>query len=506
MPEIKQFKRLNFFRGFLTTEDDWNEGEAYHIQKRMLHNQVLHAPGVVPHYLGGMRVSQRGRGDLNVEVAAGYAIDGSGRDLYLPEPVIKTVNPADFKLPQTVYVTGGYREEPSDFVSYKENLQFKGHKRIAEGVRVDVLAREPDILGEVELARMFLDKGVKQVKDALDPMSPRPNEIDLRYVPLAGVAGSFLKPEVRAEMIDLLAAKQAVYSHMAHSLKITTALDVLHAIITIEMLMISGMVDNRNVFQLFQNLLGLQRGMIDDVERNYPDLSASKEFGTFKWNVESVKIEGRFSREMLQNILATQKNATEAMKSMFAKDLRPRLKVKAEPTVSSEAIYEKIKLRSEDFTESLSYEGRDFKRVDMLDILDEASEKKHHFVIAEERDRYRSRQKQKYPDGVVVEDTGVHFEGGHAQFEIFNVEPNREVMVVTRIDYVRGDYESEVHVNGKKAPNMVVPGNDMKLRWRNWPYAIPAELVTEPVLRVTITPVKTDRDVNMFKIWMYQPM
>lgn len=497
------FKRLNFFRGFLTTEDDWNEGERYHLQKRALHAQALHAPGVVPQYLDGLKVRQRGRGDLNLEVSAGYAIDGQGRDLYLPEPVIKAINPADFRLPQTVYVILSYTEEPTDFVAYKENLQFKGHKRVTEGVKVEVTAREPDLSVEVELARVQLDKGVKAVKDALDPLSPRPNEIDLRYVPQAGVAGSFLKPSDRATLQELLASKIAVYSHMAHVLKISTAMDALHASITLDMMLSAGLVDYRNVFALVGGLINLQRAMIMDVERDHPELSTSKEFGTYKWNVESVKLDRRHSMELLVDILTTQRNATESMKTLFAQALRPRTK-KAEAEVPSELIWEKMKVRSEDFTETLSLEGRDFKRVDLLDIFDDGSEKGHHFAITEEKDRYRSRQRLKYPDGVQVEDVGVHFEGGKLAFEVRGIEPNRDVILITRIDYVRGDYECEVHVNGRKAPNLVVAGNDMKFRWRNWPYVIPAELANEPVLRITLTPVKSERDVNLFKVWSYQ--
>ena len=46
----KAFKRINFFKGFLTTEHDWNDAEAYHIEKRKLHNHLSHAPGVVQGY------------------------------------------------------------------------------------------------------------------------------------------------------------------------------------------------------------------------------------------------------------------------------------------------------------------------------------------------------------------------------------------------------------------------------------------------------------------------
>lgn len=503
--EVKTFKRLNFFRGFLTTEEDWNEGERYHIMKRALHTRAMHAPGVVPHFLKGFRVTQRGRGDLSVEVHEGYAVDGQGRDLYLPEPVIKPINPADFRLPQTIYIVARYIEEPTDFVAYKENLQFKGHKRIAEGVRIEVTAREPEIEQEVELARIYLEKGVRQIKDALDPMAPRPNEIDLRFVPKAGVAGSFLPPRLRAELYELLTAKQLVFSHLAHILKISTALDVLHAVLTMQMLLVSGYVDFRNIFDLWAMLLSLQKTMVEQVEREFPDLSKAKEFGTFKWNVESVKLDRRFTFELLVDVLTTQKNAVEALRTMFSRELRPRLAVRAEPEAPSQVLWEKIKVRSEEFPKNLSVEGRDFVMVDMLDIYDEASEKKHHFTIIDERDRYRSRQRHKYPDGTEVEDVGVHFEGGRCQFEIFNVEPNRDVVVITRIDYVRGDYECEVYVNGRKGPNLIVPGNDMKYRWRNWPYVIPADLVTEPILRVEIVPIRQDRDVNLFTVWFYQP-
>ena len=57
------YKRINFFKGFLTTEKDWNDAEKYHIDKRMLHNRVLHAPGVVFGYGGELRVGARARGD-----------------------------------------------------------------------------------------------------------------------------------------------------------------------------------------------------------------------------------------------------------------------------------------------------------------------------------------------------------------------------------------------------------------------------------------------------------
>src|SRR5688572_15313577 len=89
----KAFKRINFFKGFLTTEHDWNDAERYHLEKRQLHNRHSHAPGAVLGYGGDLRVQARARGDLSFEVQPGYAIDGEGHDLVLWETQIKTIVP-----------------------------------------------------------------------------------------------------------------------------------------------------------------------------------------------------------------------------------------------------------------------------------------------------------------------------------------------------------------------------------------------------------------------------
>ena len=137
--------------------------------------------------------------------------------------------------------------------------------------------------------------------------------------------------------------------------------------------------------------------------------------------------------------------------------------------------------------------------------MDNKSETKHKFEIHQERDRYRSRQKLKYPDGATVEDVGVAYEGGYAEWEITGCTPKKDVVMITRMDYVHGDYETEMYVNGKKVGNSVCPGNDRRFRWRNWPFVIPGEYVTEPTLQIKQVPITAGRDVNMFKIWFYHP-
>ena len=176
------FKRINFFKGFLTTEKDWNDAERYHIEKRRLHNKMMHSPGIIYGYSGDLRVTARSRGDLSVEVQAGYAIDGMGNDLMIHDATIRNISLEEFKLPQTIYIVLRYFEELTDFIAYKENLEYKGHRRVLESCKIEVSQTEPDIAREVELARIYLEKGASRIRDARDPANPQPNEIDLRYV------------------------------------------------------------------------------------------------------------------------------------------------------------------------------------------------------------------------------------------------------------------------------------------------------------------------------------
>src|SRR6188472_2167744 len=182
------FKRINFFKGFLTTEKDWNEAERYHIDKRRLHNKMMHSPGIVYGFAGDLRVTARARGDLSVEVQPGYAIDGMGNDLLIHDATIRNISLEEFKLPQTVYIVLRFCEELTDFIAYKENLEYKGHRRVLESCRVEISQTEPDLGREVELGRIYLDKGVQRIRDARDPDDPKANEIDMRFTPKGGFA------------------------------------------------------------------------------------------------------------------------------------------------------------------------------------------------------------------------------------------------------------------------------------------------------------------------------
>jgi hypothetical protein len=153
----------------------------------------------------------------------------------------------------------------------------------------------------------------------------------------------------------------------------------------------------------------------------------------------------------------------------------------------------------------LELEGTTWVLVDQIDILDKDSEEKHQFAIKDAKDSYRSRQKLKYPNGKVVEDVGRAQVGGYSTFKLFNITPGRPVVILRRMDYVYGDYEVEYSSGGKAVGTVSCSGTDRVHRWRNWPFMLDAEHVTESSLMIKQTCLTAGRDINMFHIWIYQP-
>jgi len=508
MADFKGFKRINFFTGFQTTADDWNDLVKYQVEKHKLHNRLLHGPGVVPNVLGGLKVAARGRADLSVEISPGYAIDGEGNEIYVPEPTIKTIDPGDFKLPQTVYIVLKYIEELSDFVSYKANLEYKGHRRIAETFKVEAIITEPDIRREVELARVHMTKDVKRITDAKDPLDPKPNELDNNFVPIAGMVGSHIDKAKLNELAQVLLQSKAVYSHMYNKMRILSAGSVEQGMNSLDMLLRCGLVDERNLYELFSTVFTSQEELVADVEANYPQYSSKKEFASFKKHIELLQgmyKERNYNAETLVNTLGYQKKSTENLQLIFGGKVVKKV-VEATTKTPDELILAKLKEKSDEFTEIVEVEGVRIKRIDMIDILEKQSEQDHKFRIVDAKDKYRTRQKLKYPDGVIVEDVGIAYEGGYAEWEVSNVTPNKDIYMLMRMDYVHGGWEAEMTVNGKRAGTMVCDSEDRKFRWRNWPFKIPAEYVTDTFVTIRQTPNSADRDINIFKLWFYQPM
>ena len=500
------FKRINFFKGFLTTENDWNDAEAYHIEKRKLHNRLFHSPGVVRGIMSDLRCVARARGDLSVEVQAGYAIDGRGHDLVLPDAVIKNINPEEYRLPQTIYVVLRFFEELTDFIAYKENLEYKGHRRVHESARVELSQTEPDLAREVELARIYLEKGATRVRDARNPADPRANEIDTRFVPVAGVAGSRLTPAMRLRMEGVLWQLRRVFVQYARS-GVISSHDVLQATHTTLMMSSSNLVDLSNVFDIFYLIVESEGEMCLDIDVNHLHLAEKKEFADFKRHVEILRgllAEGKNNLEAYTNLMAYQAKASEVAQAAIAGE-RPLIEEPAEQALHIANIndWEGVKVLPKP-EPRMELEGLTWILVDEIDILDKESEEKHEFSIKDAKDSYRSRQKLKYPGGHAVEDVGRAQVGGFSTFKLTGLAPNKPLAIVRRMDYVYGDYELEYLVDGKSVTTTSCVGTDRIHRWRNWPTLIEAQHITDTTHQIKQVCITAGRDVNMFHIWVYQ--
>jgi hypothetical protein len=506
--QVQGFKRINFFKGFLTTEKDWNDAERYHIDKRRLHNRMMHSPGIVYGYAGDLRVTARARGDLSVEVQPGYAIDGMGNDLLISDATIRNINLEEFKLPQTIYIVLRYYEELTDFIAYKENLEYKGHRRVLESCKVELSQTEPDITREVELARIHLEKGVQRVRDARDPANPTANEIDMRFVQRGGRSGSMLPGMLRHRLEQLLLqVRRGALEYTRRG--VIAAHDVVQASNTALMLLYANLIDLRNVFDIFKLIIETEGEMSLDVDVHHPTIAQKKEFSEYRRQVEILRgllAENKNNTEAFQNLLAYQAKCAEIALSAIAgeKPVITAPEEKKEQKAADIKDWEGVKVMPAPKPQ-MDLEGITWVLVDEIEILNKESEDKHIFTIKEAKDSYRSRQKLKYPDGTTVEDTGRAHVDGYTEFKLLNITPGRPVVILRRMDYVYGDYELELAVNGKKVAIVSCTGTDRVHRWRNWPAMIPAEAVTDGTLLVRQSGVTAGRDINMFHIWVYQP-
>ena len=503
------YKRINFFKGFLTTEKDWNDAERYHIDKRRLHNRMLHSPGIIYGYSGDLKVNARARGDLSVEVQPGYAIDGQGNDLMIFDAAIRNINLEEFRLPQTIYIVLRYYEELTDFIAYKENLEYKGHRRVLESCRIEISQTEPDIQREVELARVYLEKGVQRVRDARDPADPKPNEIDMRYTPRGGMSGSSLAPHLRLRMENLLwQVRRGALEYTRRG--VIAAHDVVQACNTALMLLYANLLDLRNIFDIFKLVIDSEGEMALDVDVHHPTIAQKKEFSEYRRQVEILRgllAENKNNMDAYMNLLAYQAKCAEIAMSAVAGE-KPLIEAPKEkkdaPKAANISDWEGVKGMPAP-KPSMDLEGITWVLVDEIEILNKDSEDKHAFQIKEAKDSYRSRQKLKYPDGTTVEDTGRAHVDGYSEFKILNITAGRPVVILRRMDYVYGDYEMEMSVGGKKVAVVSCVGTDRVHRWRNWPAMLPADAVTEGSLTIRQQSITAGRDINMFHIWVYQP-
>ena len=504
MAEQASYKRINFFEGFFTTDVDWNDAEAYHLDKRRLHNRVLHTPGVVPIIGGGLRAGSRGKGDLSFEVSPGYAIDGRGNELVLRDPAVKVIEAEKLKLPQTVFIAIKYYEEPTDFIAYKENPRFKGHRRIEEKVKIEVMAREPDGTEALELGRIRLEEGVREIRDALDPRVPGPGEIDVRFMPVAGWAGSHSTPQLRVEVANGL-SEHALLSGLFAKAGITSANYVRNAVLAAEQLNSANGVGPNNLADVMLGIVELEREMVEAIEKDFPQIAARKGFPDYKKALEAlskvVKDRPR-DNEGCMGIARFLNASNQALTPIVREKAKEE---KKEAAKGEKVSWKDIVVRSSEFPEELNIDGTNFTRVDHLKLVNDESEKAHKFAIEGQKDMWKSRQTFSYPDKVDVSDSGIAYIGGQAKWTTHNLKPGKDLIIIKRFDAILGEQICDIHVEGKKVGQWKVTEADRKHRWRNHYFLVPGNFITSENTEITSKAVSAERDINMFQLWFYQP-
>jgi len=101
--------RLHYFDGRLVTAADFRAEQNYQREKLWLHNRMLHGYGIV----AGLEVAMHANADgaAQIEIAPGYALDGYGRELIVPDALSATVghDRRDF----VVFLKYTERDDPS---------------------------------------------------------------------------------------------------------------------------------------------------------------------------------------------------------------------------------------------------------------------------------------------------------------------------------------------------------------------------------------------------------
>jgi hypothetical protein len=137
------FTRVRFFAGQMLSAKDFETEQAYQLEKRRLHNRLLHGPGVV----SGLEVSLDG---TSVVVSPGFALDRLGNELLVEQPVRVPAR----RNAKDCLVTIRYTETLADPVPAPNGSEYS---RVAEGFAIEI-CETPD-KHAIVLARLIATGG-----------------------------------------------------------------------------------------------------------------------------------------------------------------------------------------------------------------------------------------------------------------------------------------------------------------------------------------------------------
>jgi hypothetical protein len=309
---------------------------------------------------------------------------------------------------------------------------------------------------------------------------------------------------------ELMRRNRDYYSFLFYEHGIASANNVVQALVMLEMLLSASSLGPDAFVDLMALILDMQKRVVAEVEGGHPGISAKKKFREHKAEldlIDSLIGDRRQAMLVLDEMMKHQEASVDHMESTTRSAAGPGAKPKrpkASKKGGAEFSWDTIKTFSGDMPKVISIDGIEWELVDQLDLLNESSERAHKFRIAGEKDSWHTRQRLKYPDGTVIEDAGVAHVDGYAEWEINNLTPALDLMVLRRMDFVHGDHKANLEINGVKCGKLVCEGSDKRFRWRNWPAVVKGKYIRSNSVTMRQVATSAERDINMFRLWFYQ--
>ncbi len=512
-PEAGQgYKRVYFFKHFLT-EEDWNARHDYHVQKMRLHQKYFHGMGIC-NGSDDLLVLAPTPG-LKLEVTPGLVLDNVGHEVVVRSKDVVTVELDKFKLPTTIYIKLVYQEMQSERVRLGdgriENKYFRETYRF-------VVSEKPASESQTELARVALSSDCTEIRNPKNPQLPLENEIDMRYRVLLP-SNRNIDMDTRLRLLKLLDDRKQAFDRIGGNTKLSSIAMLAQSFPIISQLIESSVLKENSIesiltfFQEFdEHVLAavVTHTQSDERLKDRPEwqkhLDNCRSFRKLMQD-PSKTIQQKLSMALLQ--LEKESFSYGHLARLIGNDKRIYVEGQVHPLPRAYPLscsWDFVKVWSAEMPEVFDIDDMEWLRIGELNVTDEASEKFYKFRICESRDAWKNRQRLYFPDGALVEDTGVAHEGGYSEIIIPNVIPDTHVAVIRMMDYARGDFELLINVNGKDVGVSRCEGFDRRARWRNWPFVIPSHYVNDTTLKIRQTCLTADRDVNMFRYWFYQPI
>ena len=503
------YKRVHCFKYFLT-EEDWNARHDYHVQKRRLHMQYLHGIGIHDGF-HKLRVLAQNSPSLKVDVTPGYATDGLGRMVMLKDQDTVTVELEKFQLPTTIYIKIVYQEMASERVRLSdgriENRYFRETYRF-------IVSDKPANEQQLELARVAVTADCKDILDAANPSHPGPNEIDMTNR-LDLSTNQNLNTQTRLDLLKLMHDRRAAFERIGGNVKLPEIALLSQNFAIMNELLESNVLKDSTLNEILFFFTFLDDLVLESVaEQIDPTVLERPEWSRHQDNCRAFKqlLEDQkpLSQKLSMAIVQLEKLSISYahVTRLIGNDRRIYIPGQVKPLPKTYPItsnWDFVKVWSAEMPEVFKIDDLEWLLMGELNITNENSEKKYRFRICDARDIWKNRQRLYFPDGALIEDTGVAHEGGYSEFDIPNVIPDTHLAIIRMMDYARGDYELMITVNGQDAGISRCDGHDRQARWRNWPFVIPSHFVNDTTLRIRQTCLTADRDINMFRYWFYQP-